>query len=563
MNRHPGGPQIATTAKHTAAKSAAVVEWRPYQWRAVNAAVLALKAGQAPLLVLPTGSGKSLIIADATRRALAKAMGTVIIAPSRELVRQDADAVELVTGVTPSLACAGLGPIKIGGPVVIGTPQTLARRLKQLGHVDLLAVDEAHRLGRKASGQIHTIVSTLRAANPTLMLLGATATPFRLDSGRLIEGTDRVFNAVAFDISYLELVDQKYLSPLVGPRDAIERLDVAGLRLVGGDYAAADLARFDRIDLTGRIADQIVAHGVDRKSWLVFAVSVKHAEHLAEALIDRGIDARLLTGRTARDERKDLVAHFKAGHVRCLVGCDVFSTGFDAPAVDLIAVVRPTCSPVWHVQSAGRGTRPAPGKTDCLILDFAGNFSRLGPIDAPHVRAKGERTRNNDDAPLTRCCPHCAGIIAARATSCAICRASLIETRKPRRAAALSIRAARHAVITGSGLLPVRGVIYTVHRKPGRPDSLRLQYRITGFHFPTVSEWLTCWHQGLAGSQARAEWRRRLHPGVSHQVPRDAVEAVAVASSRLRQPAHVRIARQGEFIHATPFFASIVGEAVA
>ena len=148
-----------------------------------------------------------------------------------------------------------------------------------------------------------------------------------------------------------------YLAPLTGPRDAIERLNVTGLRIVGGDYSASDLARFDRGDLTDRITDEIVAHGAERKCWLVFAVSIKHAEHLAEALVKRGIDARLLTGQTPKDERKDLVADFKAGRVRCLVGCDVFSTGFDAPAVDLIAIVRPTCSAVWHVQSAGRGTR--------------------------------------------------------------------------------------------------------------------------------------------------------------------------------------------------------------
>ena len=524
----------------------APVQWRPYQRQATNAAVTALKNGQAALLAVPTGAGKSLMAADAAKRADVADLRTCIIAPSRELVQQDAEAVAFVTAntIAPSIACAGLGPVDVAGGLVIGTPQTLVRRLDVLGHVDLLIIDEAHRLGREASGQIHTIVTTLRERNSKLMLLGLTATPFRADSGRLTEGADRVFDTIAFEIGYLELVEQHYLAPLIGPREAIERLDVTGLRIVGGDYVASDLARFDRSDLTERIADQIVEHGTDRKCWLVFAVSVEHASHLAEALVRRGIDARLLTGRTPKAERKDLVANFKAGQVRCLVGCNVFSVGFDAKAVDLIAIARPTCSPVWHMQSAGRGTRPAaPDKQSCLILDFAGNFARLGPIDAPHVRTKGERARDNDDAPLTRSCPSCCAIIAVRAKSCPVCKTELVKAPNARRTDKLSTRAARHAVIMGGGVLPVHGVRYAVHPKIGRPDSLRIEYRVSGYQFRTVSEWLCAWHDGLAGIQARQEWRRRLRPSAPLEIPHDATTAAAVASLRLRQPSRVRIAR--------------------
>jgi DNA repair protein RadD len=535
---------------------ARALTWRPYQRRAVNAAVLALKAGQAALLVLPTGSGKSLNAADAARRAHAASLRALIIAPTRELVEQDAEAVTFVAGnaIVPSIACAGLGRVDVGGEVVIGTPQTLVRRLAQLERVDLLIIDEAHRLGRKASGQIHTIVTTMRSHNPKLMLLGLTATPFRHDSGRLNEGPDAVFDVIAFEVAYLDLVAERYLAPLVGPRDAIERLDVAGLRLLGGDYAASDLARFDRGDLTARIADQIIAHGAERRSWLVFAVSIEHAGHLAEALVERGIDARVLIGTTPKQERKDLVADFKAGCVRCLVGCDVFSTGFDAKAVDLIAIVRPTASPVWHVQSAGRGTRPAPGKKDCLILDFAGNFSRLGPIDAPHIRAKGARARDDDDAALTRCCPHCDAIIAARSKNCPVCDTLLI-TQNARRTDRLASRAAGHAIVTGNGMLRVLGVRYAPHRKTGRPDSLRIQYRVAGYRYSSVSEWLTCWHHGHAGAQARQEWRQRLRHGAPYDIPSDAATAAAVAPSCLHRPSHVRVAQDSEFTRVVPLFA--------
>jgi DNA repair protein RadD len=529
------------------------LHWRPYQRQATNAAIVALKAGQAPLVVLPTGSGKSLIAADAARRAHVAVLRTLIIAPARELVQQDADAVAFVTGgaLVPSLACAGLGRVDLGGDLIIGTPQTLARRIDEIRHIDLLAVDEAHRLGREASGQIRAILTALRARNPALKIMGLTATPFRFDSGLLIEGPHRVFDVIAFQIGYLELVAQGYLAPLVGPREEIERLAVEGLHLVGGDYSAADLARFDESALTARITDQIAALGVERKSWLVFGVSVAHAAHLCEALRERDVDARLLTGNTPSRERAELVAGFKAGNVRCLVGVDVFSTGFDAPGVDLIAVARPTCSPVWHVQSAGRGTRCAPGKHDCLILDFAGNFARLGPIDAPHVRRKGERARGDRDAPLARRCPHCAALIAARAAKCSVCDAVLIEPR-PRRTDKLSAQAA--ADISGINVLPVRAVHYQPHHKAGRPASLRINYLVTGHAYTTVGEWICAWHPGFVGRRARDEWRRRLQPGAPRHVPTDAAEAAAVASSRLREPTRVRIWRKRDFTHVEPVF---------
>jgi DNA repair protein RadD len=539
----------ANSSAHVIPASSAVI-WRAYQRTATNCAVVALKAGKAALLVLPTGSGKSLIAADAARRAHAASLHTLIIAPTRELVEQDADAVAFVTGnAITSLACAGLGEVDLGGAVVIGTPQTLARRVDEIGHIDLFAIDEAHRLGREASGQIRAILTALRGRNPKLMVMGLTATPFRFDSGLLTEGADRVFDTVAFEIGFLQLVKENYLAPLIGPQQEIERLAVEGMCVVAGDYAPNDLARFDESDLNARIANQIVALGTERRSWLVFGVNVAHAGHLAEALRERGIDARLLTGATPARERAELVAGFKAGNVRCLVGVDVFAVGFDAAAVDLIAIARPTCSPVWHVQSAGRGTRCAPGKNDCLILDFAGNFARLGPIDAPHIRAKGQRARDDRDSPLARRCPHCAAIIAARAPSCPVCGTTLIESR-PRRTDKLWPEA--EADISGVRILPVQRVGYRVHQKPGRSDSLRVDYHVVGHHYRTVGEWLCCWHDGFIARRARNEWRRRLRPGASRHVPADAIEAAAVAPSRLREPTRVRVWRERGFTHVEP-----------
>ena len=522
------------------------ITWRQYQRHATNEAVLALKAGVAALLSLPTGSGKSLIAADAVRRAHVAGLRSLVIAPTRELVEQDAAAIRRIApdGMAVTIACAGLGEIDFTGHVTVGTPQTVARRLELVGPVDLLVIDEAHRLGGAASGQIFSILSVLRERNPALKLLGMTATPFRLDSGLLIEGDDAVFERVVFEAPYAELVRDGYLAPLVGPGAALERMSVEGLRLVAGDYSGADLARLDEFELTSAIAAQIVEHGVARKSWLVFAVSIEHAEHLAAALVARGVDARVLVGSTPAAERAALVNGFKAGGVRCLVGVDVFSTGFDAPHVDLIAIARPTASPVWHVQSAGRGTRVAEGKTNCLVLDFAGNFARLGPIDAPVVRAKGERAAG-DEARNARECPNCAGLIGVKAEACPLCG----EVLKRKRAVNLADAVADHDTIQGRGVFKVTSVEYAVHRKAGRPDSLRITYRIDGYRYASVWEFLCAWHSGHVGRVAQAEWRRRSFG--FFRVPSNASEAARLAPAWLRVPDRIRIGGDG---FAIPIF---------
>jgi DNA repair protein RadD len=236
--------------------------------------------------------------------------------------------------------------------------------------------------------------------------------------------------------------------------------------------------------------------------------------------------------------------------VRCLVGVDVFSVGFDAPAVDLIAIARPTASPVWHVQSAGRGTRLAPGKSNCLVLDFAGNFDRLGPIDSPHIRSKGARPRGDEDAPLVRGCPHCAALIAARSASCPVCGGMIA---RPRRTDTLSASAAPS--IDGVDVLTVNNIEYAVHHKPGRPDSLRIEYEVADYCYPTVAEWICAWHnEGWIRTRARGEWFRRLSPDAPRHLPTNAAEAAAVARDRLRQPTRIRIWREREFTRVAPLF---------
>src|SRR5262249_53304899 len=154
------------------------------------------------------------------------------------------------------------------------------------------------------------------------------------------------------------------------------------------------------------------------------------------------------------------------------------------------------------------------------------------------------------DVSLARHCPHCSSIIAARASICPVCDTELIDHRSRR--TGLSAQAA--ADLSGVKLLPVYGVRYQPHRKAGRPDSLRIDYRVGGYHYPSVGEWICGWHPGFIGRRARDEWRRRLRPGAPRHLPADASEAASVAASRLRQPARVRVWRKRDFTHVEPLF---------
>ena len=198
----------------------------------------------------------------------------------------------------------------------------------------------------------------------------------------LHEGERRLFTDIAYEVSIRDLIDHGYLCPLISKMTNLT-LDVGGVGSRGGEFIAGQLqAAVDRESITRAAIDEILAYGEGRRSWLLFCSGVEHATHVALALRDRGVSCATIFGDTPSAERDRIIAAFKRGEIRALASMGVLTTGFNAPAVDLIAMLRPTKSTGLYVQMAGRGTRLAPGKENCLVLDFAGNVARHGPIDA-------------------------------------------------------------------------------------------------------------------------------------------------------------------------------------
>src|SRR5262249_45525244 len=184
------------------------------------------------------------------------------------------------------------------------------------------------------------------------------------------------------------------------------------------EFIAGQLqAAVDRESITDTAVDEILAYGEGRRSWLVFCSGVEHATHVAAALRGRGVSCATIFGDTPPAERDRTIAAFKRGEIRALASMGVLTTGFNAPSVDLIAMLRPTKSVGLYVQMVGRGTRLAPGKQNCLVLDFAGNVARHGPVDA----VKPARSAEGDGPPPSKVCPDCDSIVAAAARQCPDC----------------------------------------------------------------------------------------------------------------------------------------------
>ncbi|MFW6345489.1 MAG: DEAD/DEAH box helicase [Halomonas sp.] len=387
---------------------------RPYQREAVRRVVEHFRGSDAPaVVVLPTGSGKSLVIAELARLARGRVL---VLAHVRELVEQN-HAKYQAYGLSADIFSAGLGRKESGRQVVFGSVQSVVRGLDRFaastpgqGTFTLLVIDECHRVSPAEDASYRRVIEALRAANPRLKVLGLTATPYRLGQGfiyhrhhhGMVRGDDDCFfRDCVFEQPLRLMVKQGYLAAPRRIDAAVERYDFSALTPgPGGLFQEAALNRVAAGNrATPGIIAEVIERAADRQGVMLFAASVAHAEEILGYL--PASEAALVTGETPAAERERTIAAFKARELKYLVNVAVLTTGFDAPHVDLIAILRPTESVSLYQQIVGRGLRLSPGKRDCLILDYAGN-----PWDlfAPEV---GSPRPASDSEPVQVECPAC------------------------------------------------------------------------------------------------------------------------------------------------------------
>lgn len=399
---------------------------RPYQQRAITDLYNWLSKHQGhPCLVLPTGSGKSHIIAELCRDALQSWPETriLMLTHQKELIEQNAAKLRAHWPNVPlGIYSASIGRKDLGEPITFAGIQSVRTKALHLGHVDLVLIDECHLVSHKDEGSYRNLIAELTAINPAIRVIGLTATPWRLGHG-LITDKPAIFDDLIEPVSIEELVYHGFLSPLRSKITGV-KYDLTGVAKRGGEYVEGELARaVNTEDYNSRIATEIVSYAKGRKSWLVFCTGIDHAREMAAELRNY-TSAAYITGETPKAERERLLADFKAGRIQVLTNANVLTTGFDAPNIDLIAMLRPTMSPSLYVQMAGRGCRIADGKTDCLVLDFAGVVERHGPITA--IQPPSKAGEGKGEAP-TKSCEECWELVHISAKACPACGAAFPE----------------------------------------------------------------------------------------------------------------------------------------
>lgn len=389
---------------------------RPYQREAVGRVVAHFRGSDDPaVVVLPTGSGKSLVIAELARLARGRVL---VLAHVRELVEQN-HAKYLAYGLEADIFSAGLGRKEAARQVVFGSVQSVVRNLDRFDDRDftLLVIDECHRVALDEDASYRRVIDHLHAGNPRLKVLGLTATPYRLGQGfiyhrhhhGMVRGDDDCFfRDCVFEQPLRLMVKQGYLATPTRIDAALfkdgQEMRYDFSRLVpssdGGLFREEELNRVVAGHrATPGIVAEVVERARERRGVMLFAATVAHAEEVLGYLPAH--EAALVTGATPSAEREALIAAFKAQRLKYLVNVAVLTTGFDAPHVDLIAILRPTESVSLYQQIIGRGLRLAPGKTDCLILDYAGN-----PWDLYAPEVGGPRPAG-DTEPVQVACPAC------------------------------------------------------------------------------------------------------------------------------------------------------------
>jgi DNA repair protein RadD len=448
----------------------AEVKLRPYQRDAVLELLAYWRTSSGNALIdLPTGTGKSIVAAELARRFCQHGHRVLIVSHVREIVEQDATAIRAVWPDMPprtlGINSAALNERATDTPIVVATVQSIFRNSRALGERQLAIIDEAHRVPPGETGIYHATLAGLRALNPTLQVVGFSATCYRLDSGRLDEGDDKLFDKVVYSYPIADTIRDGWLAPLIA-KGTEAAIDVSGVHVRGGEFVAGELERAaNRNGLVDRAVDEIVAYGAGRRqAWLIFCCGVAHALHVCAALARRGVSCATVTAKTPDDERARIIADFRAGRLQAITNCEVLTTGFDVPHIDLVALLRPTLSTGLYVQMAGRGTRKADGKQNCLLLDFGGNVRRHGPIDCVDPNNKGE-------VPVKQC-PRCASIVRLGTSSCPDCGFEWPVKEPMRRERNVKHDASADTLAPLSGALtwlPVRGLAFCGHFSRASP----------------------------------------------------------------------------------------------
>lgn len=509
---------------------------RYYQREAIDAIFAYWQEDEAgnPLVDMATGTGKSLTMATLTQELVEGWAGLRVfnVAHREELVEGNfKELLSVAPFIDAGIYAASLGRRDSRSQVIFGQIQTVFNKAQEIGHIDVLEIDEVHLLPREAETQYGRFVRDLLAINPDMKIVGFSATPYRLDSGRLDEGDDRMFDKVVYTYSISQGIEDGYLSPL-SSKGMVTSFDLTGVGTLGGDYKKGALqAAVDKDEITAAAVAEAMVYGADKRTVLWFCSGVDHAEHVRDAVRAHGKTCEMLTGNTPKGERRRIIADLKSGKLWGCTNDAVLTVGTNIPNVDMIVDLAPTKSCSRFVQKAGRGTRPiyragfdandprttaeerreaiATGpKPSCLYLDYAKAVAYHGPVDKARPRTPGS---GKGEAPVKQCprdvadvngkfgCDELLPISIMTCTCCGYVFPPSVEEKITRTADAAPI------ISTEKPWFPVLGRTFAFHpaKAEGKQPTVKATYEVEGRR---VNEWLCPAHEGFPKGKADRYW---------------------------------------------------------
>ena len=513
------------------------IQLRDYQSAAIRVTIdwLIKNPGKHGIIEIPTGGGKSIIIAALIQEVLTRwpRANVLVLSHSKEILEQNIEKLEaLLPEQNIGVYSASLGKKTIE-KVTIGSVQTVVNATHKFKDTHLIIVDECHTIKENEEGSYNKIFKALGKVR----VLGFTATPYRYNM--FLTDDSHIFDAICYRVNIHTLLKKGYLCKIKTKKTRVE-IDVSKLKVVAGDYSKKSLSQeVDRFGLTKAICNDLVQFK-DRKHWLLFCVSIEHAEHVAEYLSSIGIEALAVHSKLDKETRELILRLYKSGKVKAIANVGILTTGFDFPGIDLIAMLRPTKSHVLYRQMIGRGMRIAEGKEDCLILDYAGNCSRLGPIDVePTFNKKSERGGKGNGSSFTKVCPKCSEIVPIKVKVCPDCGYEFPE---------------REQLLLGSSGAPIlqdkkellkkydiTGIFYSVYQKKEGIPVFKITYKTKGLE--RFSEWINFEANSFWLRKRAVKWWQQRS---GMPVPKTAEEAFRYRETLIR-PQAIVVDKTGKF----------------
>jgi DNA repair protein RadD len=524
-----------------------------------------------PLIAMPTGVGKSIVVAGVCERALREYPQTriMMLTDTKELVSQNYAKLKALWPQAPvGIYCDGLDRKQHHYPITFGTIGSVINVAAVFGFIDFLIVDECHGISEKDDTMYRKLITALMLVNPKLKVIGLTATPYRMKQGLLTQGENALFSDIVVDMTGLEaynwFFEQGYLVPPI-PRPTGVEYDLSKIKISGGEYEQKSMQEeVDEQAKNEAVVLELLHYGATRHCGMVFASGVDHCRHLLDIFEYYGESATWVASRgMSSKERDHNIRAYQEGEFKWMINNGILTTGFDHPPLDIIGMARLTLSPGLWVQMLGRGTRPlycsgydlseqagrlqsiaASQKQNTLVLDFAKNVTRLGPINDPRVPKPSERKRAGD-APV-RICDSCGCYNHASARTCWQCGFEFprfLKIEDSSSTAAL-VREVNSGIAPISAPIyaevPVDRVTYARWKKQGKPDSIKVTFHCGRKMY---SEWVCLDHDKVALAKARKWWRK--FSGSNAEPPN--VETALTLTDTLRTPRAIEVATNLEF----------------